>query len=442
MRRKWGEQMSCKSEVVVVGMGYVGLTLAVTLANAGLKVWGYERRSDVVDELNQGIPTIFKPCLEDLLNIGLNSNLIIRDYLPAESPEYVIICVSTPAGSDNKPNLDSLRAASQAIAECIDDETLVIVRSTVPVGVTRGVVLPELLEKHNKICLACCPERTIQGQALSELNQLPQIVGALDDDSHDRAIKLWQHIGNQVVSVTSLEAAEMVKLINNCHTDVLYSFGNEVAMMAKELDLDPYELISAANLNYPRPNLARPGFVAGPCLTKDTYLLTSSFNNSGYSPTLIPAARSLNESLSRTVAEHFISSLKETVGDLEGTNILVCGFAYKGSPITDDMRGTPTIPLIDELLQYPINIYGHDFIVSEDSISATKAVAVADLKEGIANSRGIIFVNEHPEYRNLDIVELSKLMQTPSLIYDCWRIFDVSQISTISDVRYASIGYG
>src|SRR5439155_923913 len=123
-------------------------------------------------------------------------------------------------------------------------------------GLTRRtVVLPELVARWGRARLAFCPERTIQGQALRELEELPQVVGGLDEPSRAAAEALFRRLTTRTVSVSSLEAAEMVKLINNCHTDLIYSYGNEVALMAERMRLDPLELIRAANLDYPRPDL-------------------------------------------------------------------------------------------------------------------------------------------------------------------------------------------
>ena len=433
---------SQKPDVAIVGLGYVGFTLAVALAQVGLKVWGYERQSEVVHQLNRGRAHLFELGLEEGLQTHLGGNLVVEDHLPSTSPEFVILCVSTPVGSGNVPDLRNLESAAQAVAENINDSATVIVRSTVPVGTSRKVVLPALRSKYSNVYLAACPERTIQGKALEELRLLPQVVGGLDDASQQRATRLWEQVSQRVVPVSSLEAAEMVKLINNCHTDLLYSFGNEVAMMAGQLQLDPTEVIGAANLDYPRPDLARPGFVAGPCLTKDSYLLINSFDNSGYAPQLVEAARRTNEDLPITVANHFIEGLQQMPGGLDGASVLVCGFAYKGWPVTDDVRGSSTGPIMDVLRQFPITVYGHDHNVRAETISAMGAIPVPDLAQGCAGVSGILFVNEHPEYRGLKIEELTQRMKRPSLIYDCWRMFDSKAVGSLTDVHYRGIGFG
>ena len=438
--------MNNKPDVVVVGLGYVGLTLAVTLAEVGLRVWGYERQPRVVQSLKCGQSHIFEPGLEEALQRQLKRNLVIEDHTPTVAPEAVIICVSTPLGPGNSPDLGNLESAVETVADIVEGDTLVIVRSTVPVGTSRRVVLPLLQAKtrqakNRRVRLACCPERTIQGLALKELRQLPQVVGALDEVSQQLAVRLWERVTPQVVTVSSLEAAETVKLINNSHTDLIYAFGNEVALMAGQQGLDPLELIRAANLDYPRPDLARPGFVGGPCLTKDPYLLLSSFKDTAYTPQLITAARSVNESLPFAVANHFIQCLRRVNGHPEGQKVLVCGFAYKGWPVTDDIRGSSTVPMLEVLAQLPLRLYGHDYLVSRETISAMGAVPVEDLEEGFDDARGVLFVNEHPDYKQLDIVALIKRMRPPAVVYDCWRMFDPATVRSLPGVKYVGIGF-
>ena len=202
------------------------------------------------------------------------------------------------------------------------------------------------------------------------------------------------------------------------------------------------ELIQAANLDYPRPNLARPGFVSGPCLSKDPYLLLNSLAGHGYKPPLVTNARQLNRDMPEAVAQHFIQGLKAERKSLKGAKVLVCGFAYKGWPITDDTRDSPTIPIIKTLIESEVEVYGHDFVVPKDRMSSFGVQVVPDLEEGFAGAQAALVVNEHPGYRNVDIRGLARTMEFPGIIYDCWRVFDADAIKSMGGVRYMSIGYG
>jgi len=330
--------------VGVVGLGYVGLTLAVTLARKGFTVHGVDTSPAVLDALGKGRPHLFEPGVEEGVRAFLGGRLHVGSALPEGGVDAAIICVSTPVNpATQAPELDNLRAAARHVALRCASDTVVIVRSTVPVGASRSIVLPELLERWGRARLAFAPERTIQGQALRELEELPQVVGGLDSDGRQAAAKLFARVTGRVVEVSSLEAAELVKLVNNCHTDLIYSYGNEVALMAERWRLDPLEVIRAANLEYPRPDLAKPGFVGGACLSKDPYILINASRAAGYTPWLVGQARGLNEHVPVHVAERLVAMIRGARGSAEGARLSVLGWAYKGWPPTDDMRGTPIV---------------------------------------------------------------------------------------------------
>jgi UDP-N-acetyl-D-mannosaminuronic acid dehydrogenase len=428
--------------VAVVGLGYVGLTLAVALARKGLIVYGSDREPRVIAALAAGRPHLYEPGVGEGLREFLGDRLHVAAGLPGEPVDAVVICVSTPVNPETRqPELDNLRAAARAVAEACTAGTLVVVRSTVPVGATRRVVLPELLARWGRARLAFCPERTIQGQALRELEELPQVLGGLDAESRVAAMTLFSRLTPRVVPVSSLEAAEMVKLINNSHTDLIYSFGNEVALMAERVGLDPLELIHAANLDYPRPDLSKPGFVGGGCLSKDPYILLGSSESAGYDPWLVGRARGLNEHLPIHVARRFLELLRETRGGLEDSRVLLLGFAYKGWPPTDDMRGAPVLPMLDVLRAEPLTLLGHDYLVAPE-ILKDLGVRPCSPEEGFAGSDGVLIITNHPEYVKLDLPRLLAVLRRPALVYDCWRILDEETVRAAGQVRYAGIGYG
>ncbi len=430
------------NRVLVVGLGYVGLTLTVALARRGFSVFGCEKNPATVATLAAGRPHVFEPGVEEGLRAFLGGSIRIAEHPPAEAVDAAIICVSTPVDlATRAPDLENLRAAARAVAATCAPETLVVVRSTVPVGASRRIVLPELVARWGRARLAFCPERTIQGQALRELAELPQVIGGLDAESRDAAAALFARLTPRVVPVSSLEAAETVKLINNCHTDVIYSFGNEVALLAERLGLDPLELIRAANADYPRPDLATPGFVGGGCLSKDPYILLSSSLAAGYEPWLVGRARGLNEHLPLHVARRFVELIRETRGEVAGGTALLLGFAYKGWPPTDDLRGAPVLPMLDLFRAEGLRLRGHDFLVGRDVLTRLGVTPCA-LEEGFVGADAVLVITNHPEYAKQDLPRLLAALRRPAVLYDCWRILDEEVARGAGQVRYASIGYG
>jgi UDP-N-acetyl-D-mannosaminuronic acid dehydrogenase len=340
--------------------------------------------------------------------------------------------VDLPPGT---PNLRNLADAAQDVAERCGPETLVVVRSTVPIGTSRAVVLPALTARWGKAKLVMAPERTIQGQALRELVELPQVIGGLDEESLQAGIEVFSGLANQIVPVSSIETAEMVKLSNNCHTDLIYAFGNELALIAEQHGLDPLEVIRATNLDYPRPDLAKPGYVGGGCLSKDPYLMIASTSRSPY---LVGQARKLNERLPAHVAERVVELVRETVGRTEGVRLSVLGWAYKGWPATDDMRGTPIADMMPLFRAAGLVVSGHDPLVSDEVIREYGGEPVS-LDKAFADADAMIVINDHPDYRAL---EAETMLGSSDLrvIFDSWRILDEAAVIR-NGVRYAGIGY-
>lgn len=435
------EYATAQADICVIGMGYVGLTLAAAFAEAGQRVVGYETNQRVAGILSSGQSHFQEHGIDEMLQRHAGQSLSVTSELPQPLPATVVICVGTPIDPLTKqPDLHYLEAAVQSIAAHVTENTLVIVRSTVPVGTTRAVVLPALQERVAEPLLAFCPERTIQGIALAELRALPQIVGGLNAASTERARALFAGLTTEVNLVSSLEAAEMIKLICNSHTDLIYGFGNEVALIAESLGLDAHEMISAANLNYPRPDLSKPGFVGGSCLVKDPYLLIASAQTGGYFPPMVAAARQLNESLPLRVAERVMQTLQQTGRDPATATILISGFAYKGQPETDDVRGSAAEPIVSYLQGQVGRLLGHDFVVADERIAALGVTPVS-LADGFRQADAVLILNNHRLYRTHDLDQLSA-DHAPAVLFDAWGVFAEQADALPESIRYVRLGHG
>jgi UDP-N-acetyl-D-mannosaminuronic acid dehydrogenase len=408
------------ADVVVIGLGYVGTTLAVALADSGVRVLGYDVDADVTRALRSRRPHLSETGVGERLRRMPQDRLSVAARLPDELPPIVIVCVGTPVDSlTTAPDLSQLDAATRAIAERVTAETLVILRSTVPVGTSRNVVREALRARTPDPQVAFCPERTIQGRALEELHRLPQIVGASSLEAGARARELFSRLSPRIVRVSSLEAAEAIKLICNAHTDLIYGFGNEVALMAEAMGLNADELIASANLDYPRPDLSRPGFVGGGCLTKDPYLLAHSARGRGYTPSMVLAARRLNEAMPIYAGRRVLDALRARGRTIGNCKVLVSGIAFKGHPETDDVRGAASRTIVQLMREEVATVVGHDFVVPHDRIAELGARPVG-LEEGFAGADATMVLTDHPRYRALPLSELSATMRRPSVIFDAF----------------------
>jgi UDP-N-acetyl-D-mannosaminuronic acid dehydrogenase len=425
--------------VAVVGLGYVGLTLAVGFALAGLEVIGCERDARRRGELERGSAPFHEPGLQEALAQLRPEQLAFAAELPDPLPPAIVLCVGTPVDPmTREPRLGDLAASLAEVLPLVTDGTLVVVRSTVPVGTTREAVLDPLRERLDEPLVAYCPERTIQGQALAELAGLPQVIGGAPT-ARRRAAALFGQLTGQIVEVSSLEAAELVKLVNNAHTDLIYGFGNEVAMIAGSIGIDADEVIDAANEGYPRPNLSRPGYVGGSCLIKDPYLLLASARSRGYDAGMVAAARAVNEHVPVHVAERVLGKLEAAGADPGDLTVLVSGIAYKGTPETDDVRGSAIEGVVEVLLPRVGQLLGHDFVVGDETI-ARLGLEPCELTEGCSRASALIVLNNHSGYADQSLTALLDRMHPPRVVYDLWGVFRGQARPTAAGV-YLRLGH-
>lgn len=430
--------------VCVVGLGRVGLTLAVTLANIGMEVTGVEVDKGTAATLREGKSHFYERGLEALLKKVLGQRLAISHELTDDRYSVYIISVGTPVDKHTRGViLEPLIRAVGEVAQHFSEDSLIVLRSTVPVGSTRHIALPRLAAQRRHFHLAFCPERTVEGRALTELRQLPQIIGGLDQESVDRAVALFSRATATTVRVPSLEAAEMIKLMDNTFRDVNFAFANEIALIAEGLGLDGTELISAANLGYQRNNIPLPGFVGGACLSKDPYILASSAADIGCQARLAATARSVNESLTAHVVDKLRRALDDVNKRLEDCKVFVAGLAFKGQPETDDLRDSPAVSLAQCLRdgdQSPA-LYGHDFVASPNEIREAGMIPCT-LAEGFEGADAVIFMNNHPGYAELGLRELASLMNHPAVLFDGWHLFDPADVRAVDGLIYGGLGVG
>lgn len=429
--------------ICVIGLGYVGLTLAVVLAEKGFKVLSIERSKDILDILRQGRAHFYEKGLDFLLKKYLNKSLFLFESIPTtETINAYIIAVGTPIDDNKKPNLEYIIETVKEISKNLKDEQIIILRSTVPIGTCREIVLPILKETNRRFYLAFCPERTTEGKALEELRTLPQIIGGLDEESVDRATDIFRKVTCTTIEVDSLENAEMNKIMDNTYRDLIFAYANEMSLICKKLGLDGNKVIEAANLGYPRTNIPIPGFVGGTCLLKDPWIFVDCVQQKiNYTPKLASSARLINEGLPNHVFERIKKYLENKKLNNKEVKIFITGLTFKGNPDNDDLRGSTSIDLINKLLAEGFkNISAHDFNIREDRIKELN-VAPNNLEEGFAGADIVLIMNNNYRYKDLDIESLIKKMNQGALFFDSWYIYDPKLIKELNWVCYESLGY-
>lgn len=434
--------------ICIVGMGYVGLTLAVALAEVGLTVSGIEQNSRVRELLEAGDVHFYEAGLDRIYRSHLGRRLFLGADLRDAQADVYLICVGTPVDERGEPMLRDLEVASESVGVVLKRGDLVGVRSTVPIGTSRGVVLP-ILERVSGLTggrhfdFVFAPERTAAGSALTELFKLPQVLGSLTRSGLERASSLFRELTSSVITVESLEEAEAVKLLNNTFRDHVFSFANDVALLCDRLKLDTDRVIRAANEGYPRNPIpqASPG-VGGVCLRKDPYLLLASARSVGYEPFVIGHSRRVNERMPHHVFEKTMHLLETMGKDPLTSRIFIVGFAFKGEPETSDMRDSSTLTLVDLLRPKVGVLLGYDPVVTKDDFDCVAGVTVCSVEEGFRGADCAVIMNNHRSYARWKIDDLLNSMRRPALLVDGWRMFEASDVCKTPGVTYWGLGGG
>lgn len=436
---------SPQTRVAVVGLGYVGLTLSVALALRGVKVFGIERRPEVVEATNNGTPHFSEIGLTEAMRSVIENGMLIASETLDNVPEcqYYIITVGTPLGAGtHEPRLDMIEAASNQVANHFQAGATVILRSTVLIDTTRKIVKPILDRQNRPYNLAMCPERTLEGNALKELAELPQIIGGIDAQSSDAANALFSLLTKTTVRVDSPETAEMIKLVDNTFRDVRFAFANEVARACVAVGINAHDVIRLGKFGYPRTNVALPGPVGGPCLEKDPHILMRSLQNYGMDLEITRASRLVNERQPAETVQTLIRIATERKTRLPLT-VAVLGLAFKGIPETDDLRGSMTLKIIDELQK--ANAVGElrvfDPVIRGNMPEEISAIAQvhADFKEAIKDVDVIIIANNHPFFARHAIDEYISGLNNSGFIYDYWNNLESEPIDKRRNV-YFTVG--
>ena len=432
------------SKVCILGLGYVGLTLATVMAEVGFEVFGVEIREDVVSALKRGESHFHEPGIEERLKRVIeDERLHVSSTIPEACPATVyIITVGTPLDSRGAARLDMVEHVGHEVAKVLRDGDLVIMRSTVKLGTTRNVVKKILEKSGRSFELAFCPERTLEGQALEELRTLPQIVAGGDHSTGMRAAHIFQFITPTVVRVSDFETGEMIKMVDNSQRDVAFAFANEVARLCDASGVSAYEVISAGKLGYPRTNLPMPGPVGGPCLSKDPYILAESFEGMGIEPEMALAARRINERQPEEIAE-YLRNEASALSDFPAEPVVaMLGIAFKGRPATDDLRGTMARPILDVVRkQFPAGIYrGYDAEVGDQEIEEFGLVPCPTIDQATRGAHLVMILNNHEVFGTMQLEDLAHEMGRPSIVYDLWNTFVTSDLRLPKGCHYVALG--
>ncbi len=403
-----------EATVGVVGLGYVGLPLLVAVANAGFPVVGFEANPEKVDRLRERRSYLVDVTDSDVASVV--DGEFSADPAILQRAEVILICVPTPL-TDHTPDLSLVRKAAQDVARNLRQGRLVILESTTYPGTTEELLRPILeddsgLAAGRDFALAYSPERIDPGQNVHRLDNTPKIVAGLTDRCRDLATSFYSHFVREVVTTATPREAEMAKLIENTFRQVNIALVNELAIMARELDVNIWEALQAAStkpFGY-MPFWPGPG-VGGHCISIDpSYLSWRAGQRLGYRISFIEHANEVNNRMPGYVVARIGEALNDAGKPVRGSKLLAVGVTYKAG--VDDLRESPSLAVMERLASKGADITYHDPFVTElqlgDRVLASQPLA----EPVVAGQDCVILLTPHPG------VDIRMLVRTATLLFD------------------------
>mgnify|MGYP001458760748 FL=1 len=410
-----------KYDLAVIGLGYVGLPLAIEAANNTLKVAGYDIKEEVVDSLNKSMSHVEDISVQVLDNALTKELLFTSDSKVLGESEYIVISVPTPL-TDYQPDLSYVEAASKSIGENLIKGQVVILESTTYPGTTIEIVQPILenvsnLKAGEDFLLGYSPERIDPGNKEWTFKNTPKIVSGINKKSLEKISKFYKSIIDEVVEVSGTREAEMVKLIENTYRQVNIAMVNELAILSNMLDIDIWEVVEAAKTKPFGFQSFRPGpGVGGHCIPIDPKYLSFKTRQIGQPVRFVELAQEINNSMPNYVVARISELMNKKEILLKNSKILILGVAYKKD--IGDTRESPAIDIIESLLEKSVDLSFYDphvdeLVFNKNSISKEKNL------ENLSSYDLILIHTPHSEFHEINFESVT------SLIFDSTGSFEI-----------------
>ncbi len=383
-------------EVVMIGLGYIGLPTAALIAQNKTYVYGVDINPTVVDTINQGKIHIVEPELDIAVAEAVKEGYLKAATIPVAANTYLIV-VPTPFKAKNEPDISFVEAATKAVLPLLKEDDLYIIESTSPIGTTEkmmNLIYSERPELKGKLNIAYCPERVLPGNVMYELVHNDRVIGGIDEKSTEKALAFYRQFIKGELHRTNARTAEMCKLVENSSRDVQIAFANELSLICDKADIDVWELINLAN-KHPRVNILQPGCgVGGHCIAVDPYFIVADYPMESK---IIGTAREINNYKSFWCAEKVqTTKLEFELAHGKKPRIAIMGLAFK--PNIDDLRESPAKYIAQKVLQ---NANNEEYYIVEPNITDHNVFKLTDCKEAVVKADIIVFLVAHQEFKEL-----------------------------------------
>lgn len=382
----------------VVGLGYVGLPLAVEIAKAGFRTIGFDLMHEKTEKVNRGenyIADIDHDVFAGLVSSGKLS--ATTDFSRIAELDFIAICVPTPLDRHQQPDLSYIEESSIQVGKFLKKNTMVVLESTTFPGTTTDIVRPILekesgLECNKDFYLAFSPERVDPGNSIYNTGNTPKVLGAIGDDANDVIRTMYESFIKGVVhTVSSPAVAEMEKILENTYRNINIGLVNEMAMLCNRMKIDIWEVIDAAKTKpygfsafYPGPGLG------GHCIPLDPYYLSWKVREYGFHTSMIETSMMINDRMPEYCVQRISSILNRFEKSLKGSKVLVLGIAYKAD--VDDYRESPAIRVIDVLKRNGAHVAFHDPYIKEYIENGTVIKGESELTGELLSNADIVVI--------------------------------------------------
>lgn len=390
--------MKKSPQVVMVGLGYIGLPTAALIAQNKIFVHGVDINPKVVETISKGKIHIIEPELEVAVSQAVQQGYLKASVSPEMADIYIIV-VPTPFKGKNEPDTSFVESATRTVIPLLKEGDLYIIESTSPIGTTErmaDLIYSERPDLKDKIFISYCPERVLPGNVMYELVNNDRVIGGINNESTEKAVRFYGQFVKGELHKTTARTAEMCKLVENSSRDVQIAFANELSLICDKADINVWELINLAN-KHPRVNILQPGCgVGGHCIAVDPYFIVADYPMESQ---IIGKAREINNYKSFWCAEK-VQSAKLDFELKEGRKprIALMGLAFK--PNIDDLRESPAKYIVQKIIQ---NSNNEDYYIVEPNIESHNVFKLTNYLEAIQRADIIVFLVGHDEFKNLNI---------------------------------------
>ncbi|MBI2274131.1 MAG: nucleotide sugar dehydrogenase [Bacteroidetes bacterium] len=405
--------MTSEKVIVIIGLGYVGLPLAVEFGKK-YKTIGFDINEARIRELKSGNDKTLEISKEELVEAkSLSFTSLLEEISTAN---IFIVTVPTPVDKHNNPDLTPLRKASESVGSVLKEGDIVIYESTVYPGVTEEYCVPILQEKsklefNREFFVGYSPERINPGDKLHRLTTIRKITSGSTLESAQRIDQLYSSIISAgTYMAPSIKVAEAAKVIENAQRDINIAFINELSKIFNRLGIDTHEVLDAASTKW---NFLpfRPGLVGGHCIGIDPYYLAQKAKELGYHPEIILAGRRLNDSMGAFVAQEFVKLLIHKSQQVKNTTVCILGITFKEN--CPDIRNSRVIDIVTELKSFGINVVVFDPWANPSEVKEEYNLLLAD--NFLDNADGYIIAVGHDEFKKIDF---ERIYRSGKVIYD------------------------